>query len=173
MPSKELHVGLTSFTVQKLRPRAEQIFEGYNIAKCMSQLPSHNALNQRPAPRGRTTASDLPIFQKLGEAYKTWHIGLPNISKMSRHTLGAKIDTLFIETTELILLAGYAPKEQKSSLLKRTSGKLDVLKFFLQLAWEMKILENSRYEAISAPLDEAGRMLGGWRKQAANKTPIQ
>ena len=71
------------------------------------------------------------------------------------------------------MLAGYAPKEQKSSLLKCTSGKLDVLKFFLQLAWEMKILENSRYEAISAPLDEAGRMLDGWRKQAANKTPIQ
>jgi len=85
--------------------------------------------------------------------------------KLSRHTLGTKIDTLFIETTEMLLLAGYAPREQKGSLLKRTSSKLDVLRFFLQLAWEMELLDNNKYRMVSEPLTEVGKQLGGWRKR--------
>ncbi len=40
-----------------------------------------------------------------------------------------------------------------------------MLKFFLQLGWEIKVLDNSKYVALSEPLDEVGRMLGGWLRQ--------
>jgi hypothetical protein len=90
---------------------------------------------------------------------------LQNIPKLSRFTLGAKIDTLFIETVEFILLAGYAPKNQKLSIIKRASTKLDALKFFLQLAWETKSLDNKKYLVIAKLLEEAGKMLGGWQRQ--------
>lgn len=79
--------------------------------------------------------------------------------------MGAKIDTLFADTVELILLAGYASKPQKTVLVQRASTKLDALKFFLQVAWEVKALDNKRYTRISEPLFEVGKMLGGWRKQ--------
>lgn len=72
---------------------------------------------------------------------------------------------LFIETVEFVLLAGYAPKEQKLSIIKRASTKLDALKYFLQLAWEMKSLDNQKYLAIANPLEESGKMLGGWQRQ--------
>ena len=70
---------------------------------------------------------------------------LADLPRLSRFTLGAKIDTLFTDTIELILLAGYASKPQKLVLVQRASTKLDALKFFLQIAWEVKALDNKRY----------------------------
>jgi len=113
----------------------------------------------------------LPLLKKLGDGYKLWHGTLQNIPKLSRFTIGAKIDALFIETVEYVLLASYAPKSQKLSIIKRASTKLDALKFFLQLAWEIKSFDNSKYLAIAGPLIEAGKMLGGWQKQAKEETP--
>lgn len=108
---------------------------------------------------------DLPILTKCTEAYKLWHGFLIDFPRLSRHTLGAKIDQLFTETIELILLAGYASKPQKAALVARASTKLDALKFFIKIAWELKALENKHYLRVSIPLAEVGKMLGGWRKQ--------
>jgi len=52
----------------------------------------------------------------------------------------------------------------------RASSKLDTLKFFLQVAWDLKAIDNNKYAALSAPLVEVGKMLGGWRKQIADAT---
>lgn len=64
-----------------------------------------------------------------------------------------------------MLFSRYAPRDQKLPTLQRASSSLDALKCFLQLAWEMDILENKPYLAISQPLAEVGKMLGGWQKQ--------
>jgi len=61
-----------------------------------------------------------------------------------------------------LFIAGYLNKEQKLPVLQKSSGKLDLLKFFLQMSWEMKILDNKKYILISGHLDEIGKMLGGW-----------
>jgi hypothetical protein len=132
----------------------------------MTQLNTHrNSLGSYPPPTSKLSTSDLPLLKHLGDGYKIWHVTLQNIPKLSRFTLGAKIDTLFIETVEFILLAGYAPKNQKLSIIKRASTKLDALKFFLQLAWETKSLDNKKYLVIAKLLEEAGKMLGGWQRQ--------
>ena len=59
--------------------------------------------------------------------------------------LGAKIDFLFLETIEFIAKANYADKIEKLICLKRASTKLDLLKFFLQVSWEVKSLDNKKY----------------------------
>lgn len=132
----------------------------------MTQLNSHsNYPRSTPPPHGKFSTTDLPLLKHLGDAYKTWHITLQNIPKLSRFTLGTKIDGLFLDTVEFVLLAGYAPKTQKLSIIKRASTKLDALKFFLQLAWETRGLDDKKYLAIAKPLEEAGKMLGGWQRQ--------
>lgn len=87
-----------------------------------------------------------------------------NFEKDSRYTLGAKIDNLFLEVIENIVKAGYSDKLEKQIFLKRGSVKLDLLKFFLQISWEIKSLDNKKYIKISEKLDEVGKMLGGWIK---------
>lgn len=89
---------------------------------------------------------------------------MPHIPKTSRHTLGQKIDACFLETTELVFTASYLSKPQKRPYVQKATGKLDVLKLFLRLAWEIKALDNKKYIALSEKLDEIGRMLGGWNK---------
>lgn len=89
---------------------------------------------------------------------------MPNFSRDSRYTIGTKIDSLFLEVIESILKASYSDKIEKLISLKNASVKLDLLKFFLQIAWEIKTLDNKKYILLSEKLNEIGRMLGGWIK---------
>jgi hypothetical protein len=79
--------------------------------------------------------------------------------------LGIKIDRLFIETTEYIFIASRMSKDQKLPYLQKASSKLDMLKFFLQISWEIKSIDSKKYIILSEHLDEIGKMLGGWQKQ--------
>lgn len=127
----------------------------------MTQLHFHKNDSIKAPPQ----RSNIPIIQHLIKVYKLWHEFLPHVPKTSRYTLGAKIDVLFADTIESIFLASYAPKTQKNALIQRAITKLDLLKFFLQILWEIKSLDNKKYIALSEPLQEVGRMLGGWNRQ--------
>lgn len=111
------------------------------------------------------------ILQKYIAIYKQWHEFIPHLPKSARYTLGQKIDYLFIETVSNIYEASSSPLERKNDFLKIASSKLNLLKFFLQLCWEIKAMDIKKYLHFSKNLEEIGRMLGGWQKQVINKTP--
>jgi len=81
------------------------------------------------------------------------------------------VDILFIEIIENIFIAQHKNKEQKLIYLNKSSDKLDLLKFLLQISWEIKALDNKKYILLSQKLNEIGRMLGGWQKQT--QTPYK
>ena len=87
-----------------------------------------------------------------------------DFTKTTKYSLGLKIDLLFLEVIEYIFTASHKNKENKLTFLNKASDKLDLLKFLLQIAWEIKVLDNKRYIILSKGLDEVGRMLGGWIK---------
>lgn len=129
----------------------------------MSQLPFHKSASNMN--------SDLPVLQKVNAAYKVWHELLPSVPRLTRYSLGEKINWLFIELIELILMAAYSSRDQKSETIQKASIKLDMLKYFLQIAWELKAMDNKQLGRISPPLVEVGKMLGGWKKQVVTETP--
>ncbi len=98
------------------------------------------------------------------DIYKLWDEFKNHFTKKHKYTLGSKIDQCFLEIIESLLTAGYLSKEQKQPYLKKASIKLDLLKFFLQISWELKVLNNKNYITLSEKLDEVGKMLGGWIK---------
>jgi hypothetical protein len=114
--------------------------------------------------------TNVPVVVRLIEVYKVWHEFMPNMAKTSRFTLGQKIDDLFIETTELIFLASHLAKEQKIPYLQKASAKLDLLKLFVQISWEVKAIDNGKFIMLSEPLEEVGRMLGGWLRQTMSRS---
>jgi len=64
------------------------------------------------------------------------------------------------------LSATYTNRREKSSLVHKASLTFDKLKYFLQLAWELKLIDYKKYAFLATPLQEVGKMLGGWIKQA-------
>lgn len=113
------------------------------------------------------------VIAREKETYKLWLILHRNFPKTERFGLGQRIDNLFLEVLELSFAASYLPPESKIILLGKTISRLDVLKFFLQLAWENKLIPNEKYLELSKQLEEIGRMLGGWKKGLLNKTPAK
>lgn len=114
--------------------------------------------------------NQLPIIQKLVAAYKLWQEILLDFPKISRYTLGTKIDSLLLESMEEILSAGALNPAERLIKIKKAIKKFNSAKFLLQIAWEIKSLSNKKYIVLSEKLEEIGRMLGGWLKILVEKT---
>lgn len=114
---------------------------------------------------------NLPVLQKASDNYKLWQNCQANFPKFLKYSLGQKIDITLIDVIELILTAGFAAKNNKLAIIQKASIKLDAVKFFLQIAWELKAVDNKKFAAVSVPLVEIGKMLGGWQKQLIKETP--
>ena len=114
------------------------------------------------------------MLVRTKQAYQKWHQYLVNLKHINRATIGQKIDSEFLSLLEYIFRACFAhDKFEKLSIVSQAGGKNDLLKFFLQIAWEQKIVDHKQYATLILLLDETGRMLGGWKKDLVNKTPAK
>lgn len=84
--------------------------------------------------------------------------------------IGHKIEQTFLLVLEFAFASAYLPPEPKIIILRRTNTKLDSLKFFVQLAWEGKLISTDKYSDLIFRLGEIGRQIGGWRKGLQTKT---
>jgi hypothetical protein len=98
-------------------------------------------------------------------AFMVWQEYAKLFPKTSRYSLGTRIDNLFFEVIEPINSASYAIKAEKLPYVKKAISKLDSLKLFLQMAWQLNALDNKKYITLSEHLTEVGKMLGGWNGQ--------
>lgn len=71
---------------------------------------------------------------------------------------------------KLITAKMILPKAEKLPFVTKSVNKLNLLNFFLQIAWEIKAIDSQKYQNISLSLNEIGRMLGGWRNKLQNET---
>lgn len=71
---------------------------------------------------------------------------------------------MFLDLLELSYTTYFSEKEQKSYKLSECISKLDILKFFVSLIWESKLISHKQYEELALRLDEIGKMLWGWKK---------
>ncbi|MDP1625400.1 MAG: four helix bundle protein [bacterium] len=136
----------------------------------MSKLnPSHTS--KRTPPLEFSQPKLIPVILKLKDAYGIWQNHLTHFPKASRYTLGSKIDDMFLSSIEYCFLASYSQIAEKTILLNRCISRVDLLKLLVTLAWDTKAIDTNKYAVISESLFEIGRMLGGWKRQLANKTP--
>lgn len=113
----------------------------------------------------------LPVVEHTLGVYKIWYGYRDHFPKKARYTLGDKIDTRFLNVLELISVATYQEKEGKVATLSRAITGVDLLKFLLRVAWELKILDEKKYATLSEGIQEIGRQIGGWKKGIQKKTP--
>lgn len=104
----------------------------------------------------------MPVLQKTKDTYLVWYNYYSIIPKVHRYSLGEKIDKLFVEAMESIITASFLNQSEKLPYIRLAIRKVDTLKIFLMLLWEMKSMDNKKYIELSIKLDEVGRNLGGW-----------
>ena len=104
-------------------------------------------------------------MQKLKESYLLWYGHYQVLPKIHRHTLGQKIDNIFIETIQAIATASFLNRNEKLPYVRAAIQKTDTLKILLMILWETKTYEDKKYISLSLKLEEVGRMLGGWYGQ--------
>jgi hypothetical protein len=107
----------------------------------------------------------LPVLERLKQAYLLWHEYHSKLPKIHQYTLGGKVDTLFVEIMEAGSAAAFLPKTEKVPFVRLSIRKLDAVKLLLLVLWESKSLDTKKYAALSAKVEEVGRMLGGWAGQ--------
>lgn len=121
-------------------------------------------LNITPPPR------KIPqVITLMKETYLFWTFIHKNLPKVERLGIGNKIEQSLLLVLELTFLLSYSSIDQKIILIDRTISKLDVVKFFTQLAWETKLIPTKQYSEFSIKLEEIGRQLGGWKKGLQTK----
>ncbi len=115
----------------------------------------------------------LPVLQKTKSAYLLWFEYYQTIPKTHKHSLGQRIDTIFIEIIEALTTAAFLSRPDKLPYVRIAIRKVDTLKILLLILWETKSLDNKKYIAISSKVDEMGKMLGGWHGQLQKQNSPQ
>lgn len=70
-----------------------------------------------------------------------------------------------VEIIKSASVASYSNKNAKLPYIEVAINNTETIKLLLRVAWEIDALEDKKYLTLSAPIDEIGRMLGGWRGQ--------
>jgi hypothetical protein len=79
--------------------------------------------------------------------------------KDHKYTLGNRLSTTAYDFLEgLIYIFG----DEEARALKRLSKKLDILRYYVRLSMDLKVLNMEQYAFAAERMDEIGRLLGGW-----------
>ena len=120
-----------------------------------------------------TPPSFPPVLEQVKDTYKRWIPIQRSMPKGERFGLGQKIDFLFIALLETLHRAAYSPANSKAAFLTEASLTIDSLRFFLQLAWELKLIPSKQFTLIGQEIESIGKMTDGWRKGFLPKTPAE
>ena len=104
------------------------------------------------------------VFQKTYDLYKHVYENLRTLPKRERYTWGQRCDTMTLKVLELTMRAGMTPLAGKRVILHELSNEIDLLKIWLRLGNELRILDHQKYIAREGELVEIGKMIGGWMK---------
>ena len=107
----------------------------------------------------------------ITKAYDLLRSSTPLINKLPRSfkfTLGDRLHNHLSDLLELLIEAYYAPKSEKNNILLKVNIKLEILRYFFRLGFDLGLYSN-HFGTIAKQLDEIGRMTGGWIKSLQQK----
>ena len=78
--------------------------------------------------------------------------------------MGQRCEIVLLDMLEAIIMASNLSKQEKLPVLRKASTKIDLLRVFLKLGKDLKIIENKKYTELENDVAEIGKMLGGWIK---------
>ena len=87
---------------------------------------------------------------------------IANFPKDQRFLLADRIERVLLDILEMLIEAVYS--KNKREILIKVNLKLDVLRFMMRIAKDMKYVNIKAYDFFCQSSIEVGRMVGGWLK---------
>lgn len=109
-----------------------------------------------------------PVFVKWTDILRWLLQCTEKFPKRVRFTLASRIDNLGLDILERIIEAIYS--KEKAPILIQCNLSLEKLRVLLRFSFEGHLLSIKQYEYISQEINEAGKMIGGWYKQASGRS---
>ncbi len=110
---------------------------------------------------------DYPLFVHW---YKTldWILSaVERFPKHARFSLASRIADLALDTVEHIIEAIYA--KDRSHILGKINLYMEKQRILFRIAHDRQYISTRQYEYIAGAINEAGKMVGGWKKQINEK----
>jgi hypothetical protein len=112
--------------------------------------------------------NNLDVFSLEAEGFPTrfepsYFGGSPKWPKSARFTLTQRIENHALDVTEMLVQARYEPGGRKARL-EDANLRLERMRHLLRLACGAQVESPKGFESALRGIDEAGRMLHGWRK---------
>lgn len=113
---------------------------------------------------------DLPVIQKALDLSKELIPRAAKLPNTYKYVLGDRMMGHVLDIQDMLIKARYSKdKADKAGFLDDANTHLEQLRFMLRLANELGGLSHKGYGHVSKIVDELGRQIGGWRKQALGK----
>ena len=110
---------------------------------------------------------DPPVFV-LWYDFAKWILNkTEKFPKKVRFTFSNRINNLVLEIIEGIIEARYS--RRKADTLRRIDLNMEKLQVLLRMCHDLQFLDHKGYELASKKINEAGKMVGGWRRQQKEK----
>ena len=90
---------------------------------------------------------------------------IANFPKDQRFLLADRIERILLDILEMLIEAVYS--KNKREILIKVNLKLDLLRFMMRIAKDMKYVKLNAYDYFCQSSIEIGRMVGGWQKASA------
>jgi len=89
---------------------------------------------------------------------------LKHFPRDQKYLLADRIHQHIADLLELFIEAYFSPKGMKKKSLLKANIKLEQLRYYIRLCYELGFYNSNKYQIISAKLQEIGSMNGGWIK---------
>ena len=106
--------------------------------------------------------SHLPIFQKSYDLTLRLFQETHSFSREHKFTIGQKMKDISLEMLDWIIIAN--SEKDKRPMLRQINLRVEKLRIYVRLCFDLKIIGIDKYEVLSKYIDEIGRMIGGWMK---------
>jgi len=107
---------------------------------------------------------DTPLIHHAYQLYLTLHEKSAGIPKHARHTLWQRCENSCLDALQGLIMVSYLPLSSRREKVLLVSSSIDMLRIFVRLASDTKIIDKKLYLSLQEQIDEIGRMLGGWLK---------
>ena len=115
---------------------------------------------------------NYPIFVKWHQTLDWLLNRVESFPKSVRFSISTRIVNLSLDIMELIVDSIYSPPPKRAAIIDQTNLKLEKLRVFVRICMERRYLSLRQFEYIAEEIDEAGRMLGGWKRSEKKKVPV-